>query len=46
MKTKKESIKRTLKKMRKTATSQDELHIINTWLAEIKKWEKEVIRHA
>lgn len=46
MKKKKESIKRTLKKMRKEATTQEELYIINAWLAEIRKWEKEVNHNA
>lgn len=45
MKEKKLSIKQTLLRMRKFAKSQEELHIINMWLTEIKNWEKEEKSH-
>ena len=46
MKEKKLSIKRTLLRMKKRATSQEEVHILNMWLSEIKKWEREVKANA
>lgn len=46
MKAKKMSIKRTLLRMKKHATSQEEVHILNMWLSEIKNWEKEAKANA